>query len=401
MLFRRRSPRLRSSRENEAPRHRGRETKRLLHADGSLAPRTELDLVDLDGDITGRKTIKIGAKTTSTLPHVEAFLRKHHLAGHGRIATDATVIFYLKGARIPTDDIPRNASLLHYRVLQPDDDGSLHIKWDGVLSQLNEPQIRELEQDIQNGCTVGTLRESIMQLLQNSDVSGPYRVIHPYQIEIRALGGLRRGPLYGNNWLVQEVAAWLCRFLQVILWPSKRYFVFKGLNETYVWHSSEVDRHLHASGRRLRHWLVHGILTPILRQKYSLWELDTDDVRLTINGKRGGKRVRDESSVRAGQVMDFNLLRSVEDRYVAAESWLLPLSETCAVCGDDKRVSEMPQQITINCTHPTTTCKDCASQWIASSMDTVTWDRLRCPECPQILGYDDVRSLAKSFLFRR
>ncbi len=71
------------------------------------------------------------------------------------------------------------------------------------------------------------------------------------------------------------------------------------------------------------------------------------------------------------------------------------------VCCDDKRITEMPLRITAACRHSPTLCKSCLQHWIQSSLDDLSWDRLKCPECPELLKFEDVKRFAASDVFER
>jgi hypothetical protein len=179
--------------------------------------------------------------------------------------------------------------------------------------------------------------------------------------------------------------------------PDHSYLVLKGVNEEYVYHPPPP-----ASGRSinlltLQNWLIGRILTGVHRRPSSRMSVDTNDIMIYIRGKILSSRTR----VLPGETIEFDLTRGVEDKFVEEEAWLVPLTETCVVCSDDKRVSEMPRRITRSCEHPINTCKTCVGQWIKSSMDTLAWDRLKCPDCPQLLRYDDVRAFASPETFKR
>jgi hypothetical protein len=350
--------------------------------------RVEVELVDLDAV---RDSIKIGVKSTTGLSHITNFLKRRYSDEEGSIPDDAHILFYWTDKCLSGDEIPIGVSLLRYRVLDDDDDDddddSINISWNGQV-QLEPSEVNKIRSDLEAGKTIGALRRSIASYL---DVEDPNRVV------ISARGGMRPGLLQGNAWDASKIKIWLCRAIFIHLVPERSYFVLRGVNQEFVYHPPHNGNDTSIDFRTLRDWLRGRILTGVHRRMSSRIGVDDDDVTLSCKGRVLAKR----SVVSLGQLVDFELARGVEDGFVQEEAWLLPLTENCLVCGDDKRVSEMPRRITKSCDHEPNTCKDCIGQWITSSMDTLAWDRLKCPECPELLRFADVRSFASRQIFAR
>ncbi|ORY60166.1 uncharacterized protein BCR38DRAFT_55222 [Pseudomassariella vexata] len=350
--------------------------------------RIEIDLLDLDGL---REKMKIGIRPTSQLDHVATFLRRRY---HGdryenSISKDARIAFYWMEKHLTGPEIPTGLSLLRYRVLSSSqDDESLQITWNSRLD-LEPEQLEQIEEDILEGKTVANLRRSIAAHL---GVEDPNRVV------ISACGGLRPGVLQGSHWEAKSIETWLCRHLYIGLESPGNYVILHGLNQEYVYHpppGSRSSRFLDI--QMLKTWLRGEVITNVHQRSSSQIEVDEDDIRLLSKGKWLTKRSR----IGLGAMVDFELSHSVEGRFLEEEAWLVPSTETCIVCSEDKRASEMPRRVTEACEHEAQTCKDCVSQWIVSSLDTVTWDRLRCPECPKLLRFEDVRQFASPEVFDR
>jgi hypothetical protein len=73
----------------------------------------------------------------------------------------------------------------------------------------------------------------------------------------------------------------------------------------------------------------------------------------------------------------------------------------CSVCSEDFTAPETVVRAAGGCSHRTKTCGNCTSLWIASQLETVGWEYVRCPECPQLLSYDDIRLSASKQVFHR
>ncbi|KAK4206237.1 hypothetical protein QBC37DRAFT_381286 [Rhypophila decipiens] len=60
----------------------------------------------------------------------------------------------------------------------------------------------------------------------------------------------------------------------------------------------------------------------------------------------------------------------------------------CVVCTDTKNIGEFAS-VTSACTHPPATCLECVAISVKTDLDNRLWNELRCPECREILQYDD------------
>ncbi|KAI0399469.1 hypothetical protein F4802DRAFT_610851 [Xylaria palmicola] len=384
--------------------------------------RIPIDLSDLDEDFTLRPRTKIGAKKTSNLGHIASFLKQRFDAPEGRsgIASDDGIEFYHLGERLDEGgEIPRGASALRYRVVRPQSDGYPEIVWVGPsaigradaapLVRLCQSDLDEIAVDIRSGASVGQVRRRVASALDASwpggDARGRAPAIDPDRVEICTFGGLREGPVEGDEWTCRNLRSWRCRYLVVGLAPAGHYFVFRGLNERYVYHNPAVGFREARDGACLRRWLA-GVLASVGEAGGRLDDIREDDVTLFFacgGGSGSGRPVGDAARVRRGLALDFRLRRETGLRFARAEAWLLPAAQTCSICVEDKRVSEMPEggRITRGCAHEATACRECLGQWIASSMETVAWDRLKCPECPERLAFEDVAAFAARDVFDR
>ncbi|RMZ26602.1 hypothetical protein D0859_09341 [Hortaea werneckii] len=73
----------------------------------------------------------------------------------------------------------------------------------------------------------------------------------------------------------------------------------------------------------------------------------------------------------------------------------------CVVCGDTKDPLDFPIDApTPGCRHPSRLCAQCLQSWVASELDSKGCEGIKCPECPQILQYADVRQAASQETFK-
>ncbi|KAI2617612.1 hypothetical protein GGS26DRAFT_401290 [Hypomontagnella submonticulosa] len=399
-MFSRRWPFTSSNHPGEpSNQHRDERRHRSRHRDPSRE-RRKIDLEDLDCFVTGRDPIRVAIKETWKLHHLAEFLKKRFSSGDEEIPDDAEIQFFLFDKRLDEEDIPKEASFLYFRVLLAGDDGSLRIIWRGLTQRLSKSEKGVIAREAAAGKSVGNIRESIATHLQTSGEDRRHVVENPNQVTVEAVGGFKQGHLQGNNWEARKVQAWLCRYLIVDIVRRDDYLVLRGFNEEYVWHRPSRNQRGITDVHKLKTWLRDDILESTRFRRSRRHILDVEDIRLTCRGRL----VRRYSHIRpGGETIDFEVPRSVEEKYIRAEAELVPLSEECIVCSDEKRVSEMPnrRRITAACEHDSSICKECVGQWIASSMETVTWDRLKCPECPQLLKFENVRAFATQEVFNR
>ncbi|KAK7970686.1 hypothetical protein PG988_009759 [Apiospora saccharicola] len=321
------------------------------------------------------------------LSKVSAFLRRKYRHGVYPIDEDAGISFYHGGDALCDDRIPLAIASLHYRVTRGGGGPSLRLLWSDQI-EFDPHEVEELTDSIEAGSTIRDLRAGIAACLGVDDSS---------RVVVSVRGGLRPGLLQGNDWETRRVDSWLCQTLFIDLVAEGNYIVVKGVNEEYIFHPFSCSRPV--GSRTLKAWLYERILTNVGHPKSSSKEgsIVLEDISMTVEGKPLGRHSR----VSPGSTVEFQLARRAHDQFVQEEGWLLAESETCVVCSDEKRVSEFPARIAKACDHQPATCRDCVGQWIASSMESVSWDRLKCPECSGLLAFEDVGAFADPATFER
>jgi hypothetical protein len=84
-----------------------------------------------------------------------------------------------------------------------------------------------------------------------------------------------------------------------------------------------------------------------------------------------------------------------------SEPILPPILQSCVVCAEEFEEPKVSIRTAGSCSHRTKTCGDCFSSWVASQIETVGWDQIRCPECPRLLSYDDIKSATTEEVFQK
>lgn len=289
----------------------------------------------------------------------------------------------------PFSEFDEGSSNVWYRVTSGSrEDTSIKVtQWDEFQGWvLNNDLKDELSRDIEAGKTVGDLRAKIATRLGIDD---------PNRIVLTAMRGMRNGLIHGNAWEARQLRKWLCLEIAVHVCVEQKYFVFRGFNRDYICHPEQPRDH-HTEVAYIKN-IIANILRNVHLTRNSKISLRANEINVIY-----GNRIKKSTSrIPWGSTIKFTIPEDVASQFEADETWLLPVTEMCTVCGDDKKVTEMPQQITAGCEHKVTICKGCLQQWLQSSMDTSEWDRLKCPECPQYLQFDNVKKYASKEVFSR
>lgn len=78
-----------------------------------------------------------------------------------------------------------------------------------------------------------------------------------------------------------------------------------------------------------------------------------------------------------------------------------PAKLDCATCGRNLGRHYFPKAVTRKCAHNITTCKACTKTWISTQLDTVTYDNISCPECPELMDDASVKANATRAAYDR
>ncbi|KAK1769404.1 hypothetical protein QBC33DRAFT_423841, partial [Phialemonium atrogriseum] len=328
--------------------------------------------------------VRLGARASK----IKHFIQNRN---DGRLRPGAAVRLYSDGKELHRRDVIDRPSVVWYRSGTACDDDSWKVThWqDGANGRWKGTFASDLVRAIEAGDTVAQLRRKVADHVGVEDHN---------RIIIIARDGMRPGLLQGDAWEVRQVRSWLCRWLSIDVGRRNGYVILEGLRRQYIYHPEPSYLQKGIDLKRLKQWMQQRLFACVgrLGQRSDL-NLRWTDIALV----RNGSRLSSLSPVAWGATYSFELADDVAEALAADESWLLPATETCAVCSDDKRLTELPVRMTAACEHKPATCKDCVLQWIHSSLETSSWDRLRCPECPQLMKFADVRRYASAADFSR
>ena len=79
-----------------------------------------------------------------------------------------------------------------------------------------------------------------------------------------------------------------------------------------------------------------------------------------------------------------------------------PTRFACSTCGRKLAASSFPNKnCTDRCEHSMNTCKACTKTWISAQLESVTYDKLSCPECPAVMDNAHVKKLAAPKVYEK
>jgi len=300
------------------------------------------------------------------------------------------VRLYCDGKEIHRSDLIERSSVIWYRIGETCDDDSWTIsQWqDGTNAKLEGKFADDLVRSIEAGDTVSQVRRKVAEHLGIQDHN---RVI------LIARDGMRSGLVQGDSWEVRQLRKWLCRWLSIDVGRKNGYVILEGLGRQYVYHPEPSYLQRGIELKKLKRWMEQRLFTCVSPSGESDLNLRWVQIALLRNKTRLGSL----TPVVWGATYNFELPDDIAEALADDESWLLPATETCIVCSDDKKLTDLPVRTTEGCDHKPTVCKECMSQWIHSSLETSAWDRLKCPECPQFLKFADVKRYASTDDFAR
>jgi hypothetical protein len=355
---------------------------------GGKPKKVEFELKALDG-----RYLDISFTVTSGFPMVSLvpFIRNRYENRHQPLAETSVFQFYgSNGQRLSQDEtITSKTRRVWYRVVKSrkDLEGWKISHWgDRTDGPVESHLSREMADAISAGDTVGQMREKIARHMGIPDAN---RVI------LIARDGLRRGSLLGNDWKVCQVKTWLCRWLSVDVNPENRYVVLRGLRREYVYHPKPESATMDL--KALLDYMDSRLFRGAHQHGYSESSTPCEHASLSLDGRH----LRGSEFVKWGATYDFEVSDDVADGFSREESWLLPATEMCGLLMENRSIGELAIKITSSCQHRPTVCRDCLTHWITENIQEGKWDEIRCPECRQILEYNDVKRNTPKDLFDR
>ncbi|KAK5658795.1 hypothetical protein OQA88_1607 [Cercophora sp. LCS_1] len=360
--------------------HRSRSRERLL---------IDVELRSLDDRY---HNWKCAVPANFPIARLETYIRRQYLSRNKSISPNAHFIFYADGQPLKLEEeLGRDRPHIWYRMTKNlgDLDNWKFTHWqDETNGRIDTDLTDRLVKAVDEGATVAKLREIIADFMKIDDV---------YRIVLTARDGMRPGLLQGNRWEVRQVKKWLCRWISIDVHPVNGYVVLQGLDREYVYHPDVRDFERGMEIKAMQSYLNHRLFRAVRLSGRSEFELTYPNITLT----NGGGPLASFTPLRWGATYAFQIPDDVAEIFAEDESWLLAPTETCAICLDEKRITDMPIRITKGCKHKPALCKDCLKQWLQSSMERASWDRLKCPDCPELLKYSDVKRYAAKDTFDR
>jgi len=331
---------------------------------------------------------------------LEPLIRRQYAEQDRDIAPDARFFFYMNGSLLePGAKIMEDSSTVFYKMAKSsgDVDRWKFTHWqDETNGRLDSALSNELVRAIEEGATVRQLRKKIADYMGIDD---PYRVVLTLRGGTRQVGRKNQGggTLQGECWEVRQVHAWLSRWITVDINPPNRYIVLKGLGREYVYHPNADTVSKGMEIRDIQTYMRKRLFPSVRMSGKSEVEVSLKNLTLSLEDSCPGSF----TPIKWGETYTFEIPQDAAERFADEETWLLPSTESCAVCLEEKKVTEMPIRITSGCKHSAALCKECLKQWLQSGLERTTWDRLKCPDCPEMLQHADMKLYANAETFAR
>lgn len=216
----------------------------------------------------------------------------------------------------------------------------------------------------------------------------------PNTLILRLVGGLRTGPLEGNDWQYGKIAEWLPEDIVVTRLLRPSYLVLRGYGKEYLYQDPCAGGDSFGAGG-IKRWLTNKLIRRVHPTLETQISVSAFDISLYV-----GERLlsRDTSLVEWTTEIEFRLPPDVEKAFTTEEEWLCPTLE-CDVCGET--VPYEPPQVSANCAHEPSVCTPCVHRWVSKCLIDDGWNKARCPECSEPLAYHEVKAFASKEAFER
>lgn len=352
-------------------------------------PKVQVDLKALDDRYLDIKfVVKAGFSVFGLIPFIES---RYEDRGHSTAGTRFFEFYSSKGQRLSEGDrITSETRTLWYRVAksQRDFETWKFSRWgDKIDGPVEGALSNEMTNAINAGDTVGLMR---IKIARHMGISDENRII------LIARDGLRRGSLQGNDWKIQEVkTGWLCRWLSVDVSPVNRYVILRGLGRQYVYHPHRDC--VTKDSTVLLDYMDSRLFRGVRRHGFGESSTPREHATLIL----GDRRLSNPETLQWAATYDFEVSLDLADTFSLEESWLLPATDECIVCTEDKTAGEMAIKTTSSCQHRSKVCRDCQKMWLEKEVQEGRWAKLKCFECLESLEYCDVKRNASKETFDR
>ncbi|KAK4152453.1 hypothetical protein C8A00DRAFT_34869 [Chaetomidium leptoderma] len=351
-------------------------------------PTVRVDLKPLDPRYKG---LSLMVKNGVPVSRLERAIRRSYKGNEQPLAEAAVYQLYDSKGRplAPGAKVTGETTEVWYRVSKSQDglDGWKFSHWgDSDDMPFDKALATKMLAAIGRGVTVGDLKRTVAKHMGLRDAN---------TITLVARDGLRRGSLQGNHWVVRQAKTWLCRWLSIDVTPENGYVILRGLQKEYVYcpRARDVGKLLPLNS------VLEYLVSRVFRYAHPFCKSEVNgqgEVRISLDGEPLNPR---KTMVKWGATYDFELSENLAEIFSAEESWLLKAA-VCSTCVEDKMLSEMPSNITPRCKHRPSVCKDCLQYWLQSRIEAGTWDRLKCPDCSELLEWQDIKrhAVAETFI---
>ncbi|KAJ4296060.1 hypothetical protein N0V88_004762 [Collariella sp. IMI 366227] len=193
--------------------------------------------------------------------------------------------------------------------------------------------------------------------------------------------------------------SWLCTWLSIDITPKRGYIVLRGMDREYIYYPYAQDVGQEKPVQEVVEYLETRVLQGSHKHHKSALAGRQGFVRLGHNG-----RLLNAWNTEAtwGETYEFKITEDdAADIFVREESWLLEATEQCTLCIETKTLDEMPVKITSRCSHKVTVCRHCLEEWLCSCIKDGGGDKVKCPDCSEVLEYADVKFHATKEAFEQ
>ena len=347
--------------------------------------------ITLDGLQRGTRRISATVKPTTRVGIIERAIRDHP---DMEIEKSDTVILY-RGDRLllPSERLGNDSRPLQYHVFR--DQSDTPTTYSPQVATTTSTHSGSGEEHV---ATLPLPRANSQELTTVAEVRRTYArrrgIEDANAIIIRLIGGLRPGPVEGDDWQLRKVAAWDPddMIATILLQPS--YIVLRGYGKEYLYQvSCHGEDGISVGG--LKWWLRNRIIRCVHLTMNTRISVDIADILLSLDDV---PLSRDTSVVKWTSKIEFTLSPAVEAAFTMEERWLCP-SFDCFLC--QETICSRAPTVSANCNHEPKVCAPCVRRWVSTCLVKDGWNRARCPECSVSLAYHEIKAHAPEDDFER
>jgi hypothetical protein len=213
------------------------------------------------------------------------------------------------------------------------------------------------------------------------------------RVMVIAEDGSRPGPLAGEDWAIQNIhESWRCQ--HVVICVMGKFVALKGLDQIYLVHPTAEECAQKLRADRVKRYAASQIFHNVGQNGPTAFAVEPSLIKLTLNDNLLKDWETVLQDVQPYVECAFTLAKNAAAAFTAEESWLRALVyHMCPSCRDKKRTLEMPICVTSRCQHANEQCRECLRRAIKWRIE-ISFLRIRCPDCPELLEYADIRRLS-------